>query len=92
VAQGLTLPEVAERAGIDVGHLSRVERGMAGLSIGSLRRLAMVLPLGDLERRLAPFDQPIKSTPESATPAVAGEVAPRDVSNGQSTPTPRRAA
>jgi transcriptional regulator with XRE-family HTH domain len=63
VAQGLTLPQVAERAGIDVGHLSRVERGMAGLSISSLRRLATVLPLGDLERRLAPFDNDNQTAP-----------------------------
>jgi len=52
----MTLQETADKAGIDVGQLSRIERGIGGLSIRSLRRLAKALQLSDLERRLAPFD------------------------------------
>jgi transcriptional regulator with XRE-family HTH domain len=53
--QGLTLRYVADSAGLDVGHLSRIERGQAGLSIESLARLAKVLGMRDLSRRLEPF-------------------------------------
>lgn len=51
-AQGLTLRQAAVGAGIDPGHLSRVERGEAQLSLNALRRLAKVLRLRDLERLL----------------------------------------
>jgi transcriptional regulator with XRE-family HTH domain len=52
LALGLTLEEVSEKAGINVGHLSRVERGEAGISIGRLARVARVLGLTELERHL----------------------------------------
>lgn len=51
-ARGLTLTEAARRAGIDPGHLSRVERGKAGLSLDALARLARVLDLGALAHLL----------------------------------------
>jgi transcriptional regulator with XRE-family HTH domain len=51
-AKGLTLTDVAKRAGIAPGHLSRVERGQRGLSVESLARVAKVLDLRDLERLL----------------------------------------
>jgi transcriptional regulator with XRE-family HTH domain len=51
-SQGLTLTDVAKRAGIAPGHLSRVERGRRGLSVEALARLAKVLDLRDLERLL----------------------------------------
>lgn len=51
-AQGLSLRQAADGAGIDPGHLSRVERGEAQLSLNALRRLAKVLRLRDLERLL----------------------------------------
>jgi transcriptional regulator with XRE-family HTH domain len=54
-AQGLSLARAAELAGIDKGHLSRVERGQAGLSIDALRRLAVVLELRELARLLEPY-------------------------------------
>ena len=54
-AQGLTLRQTAELARVDVGHLSRVERGEAGLSIETLARLATVLGLGELARLLEPY-------------------------------------
>ncbi len=54
-AQGLSLRKAADRAGLDPGHLSRVERGQGGLSLDSLARLASVLGLRDLERLLSPY-------------------------------------
>ncbi|MFJ4151958.1 helix-turn-helix domain-containing protein [Streptomyces galbus] len=39
VASGLTLKEVAEQAGVDHGHLSRVERATRGISKELLRKL-----------------------------------------------------
>jgi transcriptional regulator with XRE-family HTH domain len=54
-AQGLTLTEVAAKAGIDIGHLSRIERGQAGLSLDALARLAHVLGLRELARLLEPY-------------------------------------
>jgi transcriptional regulator with XRE-family HTH domain len=54
-AHGLSLKRTAELAGLDKGHLSRVERGQAGLSIDALRRLAVVLELSELARLLEPY-------------------------------------
>jgi transcriptional regulator with XRE-family HTH domain len=54
-AQGLRLTDVARRAGISAGHLSRVERGQACLSVDALARLAGVLGLRDLTRFLKPY-------------------------------------
>lgn len=54
-AQGLSLRRVAELADIDVAHLSRVERGQAGLSVAALTRLANVLGLRDLARLLEQY-------------------------------------
>jgi transcriptional regulator with XRE-family HTH domain len=54
-AHGLSLRQAAARAGIDPGHLSRVERGRGGLSIEALARLAKVLGLRELERLLKPY-------------------------------------
>ena len=53
-AHGLVLRDVAERADVDQGHLSRVERGLSGLSVDSLARVAGVLGLDELERLLRP--------------------------------------
>ena len=53
-AHGLVLRDVAERAYVDQGQLSRVERGLSGLSVESLARVAGVLGLDDLERALRP--------------------------------------
>jgi transcriptional regulator with XRE-family HTH domain len=47
-AHGLGLREVARLAEIDVGHLSRVERGERTLSLPALLRLARVLDLREL--------------------------------------------
>lgn len=53
VARGLSLREVARRTDIDPSQLSKVERGMVGLSVENLRRLADVLELRDLTAALA---------------------------------------
>ena len=53
-AHGLGLRDVAERAAVDQGQLSRVERGLSGLSVDSLARVAGVLGLDELERLLRP--------------------------------------
>lgn len=54
-ARGLTLRTVAERSGIDPGHLSKVERGERCLSVDSLHRLAVVLELRELAKLLEPY-------------------------------------
>jgi transcriptional regulator with XRE-family HTH domain len=51
----LGLRETARLAGLDPSHLLRVERGEAGLSVTSLRRLAAVLELRELAKLLAPY-------------------------------------
>lgn len=67
-ARGLGLRQVAAAVGIDPTHLSRVERGLARLSLDSLLRIAQVLDLQDLERVVAPF---AREEP-SATPTDRG--------------------
>ncbi len=54
VAKGLSQAEVAARAGIKRSHLSKVERGEAGLSLPALYRLAVVLDYVPLVRILEP--------------------------------------
>lgn len=51
----MSLERVADAAGIDVSHLSRVERGQASLSVDSLARLARALGLTELAKLLAPY-------------------------------------
>jgi transcriptional regulator with XRE-family HTH domain len=57
LAAGLSLTEVARRVPMNLGHLSKVERGLEGLSIGSLHRLAEVLGLSDVASALEPYDR-----------------------------------
>jgi transcriptional regulator with XRE-family HTH domain len=54
-AQGLGLREAARRSGIDPGHLSKVERGQAKLSVEALARLAGVLELRTLADLLGQY-------------------------------------
>jgi transcriptional regulator with XRE-family HTH domain len=54
-AQGLTLKQVADLSGIDIGQLSRVERGQCSLSIGALYRLASVLGMKPLAGALSEY-------------------------------------
>lgn len=52
-ARGLSLTQAAQRAGIDPGHLSKVERGEKQLSLEALYRLAVVLDLREFAQMLA---------------------------------------
>lgn len=54
-ARGLSLRTVAQRSGIDPGHLSKVERGEKYLSVEALYRLAVVLDLRELSQLLKPY-------------------------------------
>jgi transcriptional regulator with XRE-family HTH domain len=54
-ARGLSLRAVASRAGVDPGHLSKVERGEKQLSVDALHRVAAVLGLRELADLLAPY-------------------------------------
>jgi transcriptional regulator with XRE-family HTH domain len=54
-AHGLSLAQAAARARLDPAHLSRAERGIAGLSVSALARLARVYGLADLARLLEPY-------------------------------------
>jgi len=56
-ARGLSLREAAKMAELDPAQLSRVERGLAALSVDGVRRLGRVLGLPDIERALRPFSQ-----------------------------------
>lgn len=55
VARGMGLREVASRAQIDPGHLSKVERGQKQLSVEALYRLAVTLGLRELSQLLRPY-------------------------------------
>jgi transcriptional regulator with XRE-family HTH domain len=54
IARGLTLQDVAFLAGIDKGHLSKVERGEKRLSVESLYRLTVALELDEFAALLRP--------------------------------------
>lgn len=62
VAQGRSLRDTAQRAGIDPTHLSRVERGTKHLSLDALYHLAVVLELKELQRLLTPYITPNRPT------------------------------
>ncbi|MGW0805245.1 helix-turn-helix domain-containing protein [Nonomuraea sp. NPDC002799] len=51
-ARGMGLRQAAGLAEIDPAHLSKVERGEKGLSLPALRRLAVVLEMGELVSQL----------------------------------------
>jgi transcriptional regulator with XRE-family HTH domain len=54
-AKQMSLRSAAAKARIDPAHLSRVERGVGQLSVGSLQRLAQVVGLDELADDLRPF-------------------------------------
>ncbi|MFG2837058.1 helix-turn-helix domain-containing protein [Streptomyces zaomyceticus] len=74
-ARGMGLREVAERAGIDPGHLSKVERGQKQLSVDSLHRLAAVLGLHELASLLTPYVQKAQNSDAAggATPTASSD-------------------
>lgn len=45
----------ASLARMDTSHLSKVERGVAGISVDALARLAAIYDLTDLVEQLDPF-------------------------------------
>ncbi|MFJ9538759.1 helix-turn-helix domain-containing protein [Streptomyces sp. NPDC101225] len=55
--RGWTLGQAASLARMDASHLSKVERGVAGVSVDTLARLAAIYDLTDLGMRLKPFVQ-----------------------------------
>lgn len=55
MARGWSLRETARKSEMDPGHLSKVERGQAGVSVEQLKRLADVLGLTELSTLLAPY-------------------------------------
>jgi len=55
IERGLSLRETARRTGIDPGHLSKFERGEAGLGLDNLVRLARVLGADNLVKSLGPY-------------------------------------
>ncbi|MFE8962125.1 helix-turn-helix domain-containing protein [Streptomyces iakyrus] len=73
-ARGLGLRTVAARAGIDPGHLSKVERGEKQLSLESLYRLAVVLDLRELAGFLRPYipERDVVAAPEVQSGAATG--------------------
>ncbi|MGW3711443.1 helix-turn-helix domain-containing protein [Streptomyces albogriseolus] len=74
-AKGMGLRTVAERAHIDPGHLSKVERGEKQLSVEALYRLALVLELRELARLLGPYipQRDVAVAPEVQSGATAPE-------------------
>lgn len=50
-----SLKTAAAKAQMDESHLSKVERGLAGLSVETLARLAEAYGLDELSRELAPY-------------------------------------
>jgi transcriptional regulator with XRE-family HTH domain len=54
-ARGRSLRAVAQAAGVDPAHLSRIERGIQIPTLPVLYRLASTLGLSELENLLAPY-------------------------------------
>jgi len=55
IARGLGLREAARQVPMDASQLSRIERGLEGVSVSTLLRLAEVLDLGELVKLLQPY-------------------------------------
>ena len=67
--QGLSIFELATRTGIDPGHLSRAERGLAG--IGDDYRVALAKALERRVEDLFPYPDPTETACPSAEAAAA---------------------
>jgi len=55
ISRELSLVDVSCRTGLDVSHLSRIERREVGVSVDALLRIASVLGMSDLAEQLAPY-------------------------------------
>lgn len=53
--RGTSLRALATETGINVGQLSRIERGLEGVSIRTLYKVASALDMSDLAEQLKPF-------------------------------------
>ncbi|MFC4502139.1 MULTISPECIES: helix-turn-helix domain-containing protein [Streptomyces] len=53
--RGWSLGQVAALARMNASHLAKVERGVAGISVDALARLAVIYDLTDLAEQLSPF-------------------------------------
>lgn len=53
--RGWSLRQAAALADMDLSHLSKIERGVAGVSVDALARLAAIYDLTDLATQLKPF-------------------------------------
>jgi transcriptional regulator with XRE-family HTH domain len=60
-ARGLSLREAAKLARIDPAQLSRLERGLGGLSVNAAMRLARALGLPEVGKVLSPFVAEVRS-------------------------------
>lgn len=56
-ARGMTLAELAEKASVNLGHLSRIETGQVNLTVPTLYRLAEALGLREFAKILRPYVQ-----------------------------------
>ena len=55
-AKGMTLSELSERTRIDIGSLSRIERGQRDPTVSTARRIAVALGLDRVNGVLAVFE------------------------------------
>jgi transcriptional regulator with XRE-family HTH domain len=67
--KALALSEVAHTARIDAAQLSKVERGLGGLSMASLRRLAAALELKPTDLYFEKLPAHPAAVPATATAA-----------------------
>lgn len=75
--RGLTLQQVADRTGISIGTLSKVERGLTSLGYDRFERLAQGMEVD----MAALFSEGTTIAPGSVAAARRGEVAPHSTEN-----------
>src|SRR2546421_341246 len=80
IARGEGLREVARRAGIDAGALSRIERGLREPRTSTLRRIFRALELSKATAPRRPVhgpNRPARHRPDRASPRAARPLAER---------------
>jgi len=84
---GLSLEVLAERAGMDTSHLSRAERGLAG--VGDDSRIRLAAALGQRVEDLFPYpDTSQDSIPCPSASSAAAPASPASSPTTPMTPTP----